>query len=395
MHDALATAALPPPSPAGPPACWQARLLDFQHCPPHPEWVYPVSASILISIWLLIAAGYRRGYRHASGLSNLGRMRAPRPIEGVFDVTSTCQCNGLAGVNNRRRANLLLAWRAANLAAFLYAESTEWVHGVSNDDYRFLLYYTVWTFHLQIVYWAAATTLSYRVLYHGGSVAPRQLQGHAWLVRTLQGMCLPIAIFVSICAWDVLAQHEQKLKETDDLQTPLGYMHTAVNTGCFMVEFALGRHEVHLEAMLAAESWALLYCFFTWGQHVFSGSWPYFFFEPTPFSPVWMTFVALGHAAAVLLIVGASRFKRHWLRQPAKPSTTPTPQGSSGTLPEPLLHSPQRSPRSDAYSPRSNFGSEAGPSLSPVPESLYPSPQPSGRALSQDAVQPRERVGCP
>ena len=96
-----------------------------------------------------------------------------------------------------------------------------------------LLFYTVWNYLLQAVFWFTATAASAASLLHS-AVAPRRLRT---AVHLLLSICLPSAILVSVVLWGVLLPNDIRHGHPEREENFFSYNMHAVNTVCLLAEF--------------------------------------------------------------------------------------------------------------------------------------------------------------
>ena len=137
------------------------------------------------------------------------------------------------------------------------------------DQWEQLLYYTVWNYHLQFLYWVLAAALSLRA--SSRRARCRGAEAHARAVAALFEVCLPLSILVALVMWGVLAPAAER--HGGDPFAPASIDMHAVNTACLLAEFASCRMPVVGHRLVYPLTLAGVYSVFGWVQHVYTGTW--------------------------------------------------------------------------------------------------------------------------
>mmetsp|Transcript_44730 Transcript_44730/g.97385 ORF Transcript_44730/g.97385 Transcript_44730/m.97385 type:complete len:312 (+) Transcript_44730:111-1046(+) len=175
------------------------------------------------------------------------------------------------------------------------------VHG----DKRAFLFFTIWNFILQIMYWFLASAAS--GLYLSRSQVPKVLRR---LLPVLFEVCFPSALLVSLILWGILTPHDvTKGWQKEDFNFYSYDMH-AVNTACLAIEMLLSRLLVRADHFFCMLLWAFVFCAFAWLQHIWTNFWPYFFLDvSTPRALLWYAAVVVIHIFIYTVVVALSHLK--------------------------------------------------------------------------------------
>ncbi|CAE8688163.1 unnamed protein product [Polarella glacialis] len=184
------------------------------------------------------------------------------------------------------------------------------------NSWRKALFYTVWNYHWQILFWACATTASASTILHGTAELPgtARIEYLSPRFRTVLGILfevsLPMTFFVSIVLWGVLAPVAAENGKGWQVFTFYSYNQHALNTLCTLVEFCINRLLIVRHHMILVLVWSSIYCVFSWIQHAFTDFWPYFFLQLNFAALFWYALLLLLHVALFSAAVCASDWKR-------------------------------------------------------------------------------------
>ena len=191
--------------------------------------------------------------------------------------TRWCKAGG-ARRHNRQRAFLfayrflVALYQLAVLSALIFGSYHPDALAKKHPAFQFL-FFTVWNYILQTIFWVVAAATS--------AAALCSASGPSALLRcathSLLSVCLPMSLLVSVVLWTVLFPDAiRKHRPEVDLNFFSYSMH-ALNTLLLFFEFFLDRMLLQRAALGLLLSWALLYAAFSWVQNAFTGLWPYFF----------------------------------------------------------------------------------------------------------------------
>lgn len=161
------------------------------------------------------------------------------------------------------------------------------------SDWAFqFLFFTVWNYCLQAVFWACAACASALTFCSttGPSAALRRAVHH------LVSICVPMSLLVSVVLWCVLAPDALQHHHPSQVFNFYSYNMHAANTLCLLAEFASDRMLLKPGTLVLVLSWTLAYAIFVWVQHTATHFWPYFFLRLD-------TYAALGWYAALVVLV--------------------------------------------------------------------------------------------
>eukprot|EP00966_Prymnesium_polylepis_P139524 3223913-Prymnesium_polylepis.1 len=194
------------------------RLVPNHALPPCPA---RCSHRVTVRAIAVIVAGYVIILGGATALFFRGRRPAGAAHQPFITVAGTVWCTGASGPLNQRRQRMLFAWRSF---AFLWAVGVL-AHMYATVSARRLpwklMYYTIWNYHLQLVYWGAAAAASgcwlLRARHGGGADDGGACCGLQQLVGGLSAVCTPASVLVSILLWGVLFPHAARHGDYSDL----------------------------------------------------------------------------------------------------------------------------------------------------------------------------------
>lgn len=230
----------------------------------------------------------------------------------VLAVCGTRWCR-LSGKPSRARSMLfgfrlcVAAWQIVVFGSFILRKVTS-----EEPTWAFvLLFYTIWNYLLQTVWWLAATGACL-ASFHG--VGPSARLRH--FVHLVLSVCMPASILVTVVLWCVLLPEDiSRGKQSRELNFDSYNMH-AVNTACLLVECSVNRMLLHRNALPVLLAWQCLYCAFAWAQHAETNFWPYFFMALDTWQAVgWYLAMFCLHLLAYGVVALLSRAKSR--RQPA------------------------------------------------------------------------------
>ena len=181
----------------------------------------------------------------------------------------------------RKRAALfafrfvMACWQSAVLVGLTVGHAEDPSRAAHPNDpwwWQFL-FFTVWNYMLQTVFWACAATASAAALCSAGGPSA----GLRCAMHSLLSVCLPMALLVSIVLWSILfpvtlAHHKPSI----DLNFYSYNMH-ALNTLMLLCEACVDRLLLQRAALGLLVAWVLLYAAAAFVQHAFTDWWPYFF----------------------------------------------------------------------------------------------------------------------
>ena len=216
-----------------------------------------------------------------------------------------------------RASKVLLVWRALCLGWFVAILALQWQDMLSPDfpkhhslPLQDLLFFTIWNYYLQSVYWVFALVSSVAELRGWGERSP------AWLrtvVHCLFEVALPLSWLVTIVLWGILLPADLMKYHVCHECNFFSYNQHAVNTIVLLVEFGLNDLVVTWRHVGLAVIWSVTYCVFSWVVHAATdpGFWPYFFLQlNTPMAIVWYPALLLLGIGLYAAAVGASHLKR-------------------------------------------------------------------------------------
>jgi len=192
-----------------------------------------------------------------------------------------------------------------------------WMSGVQIMQYvvafhpaRLIVFFTVWNYILQILYFGAAAFCSWRHL------QGRQFSSDCWLsyiLPILFEVCTSSSILISIVLWGILAP--VALKSGDERAIGLcfdffSYNQHLVNTGFLAIEFLFNRLAVHWSHAILVIVWAVAYCLFSWANYLLYGWWPYYFLELNAKAPLSYGALLMLHVCIFFFVAQLSAYKQ-------------------------------------------------------------------------------------
>jgi hypothetical protein len=122
--------------------------------------------------------------------------------------------------------------------------------------------------------------------------------------------CLPSALLVSIVLWTILYPADAAQGHSTRELNFASYNQHAINTALLLIEFCVNRFVVPIQHLYLTLSWACTYVVFSWIQHSYTHTWPYFFLDLSgPSAIPWYAVLMLAYIVVFLLVVAASRVK--------------------------------------------------------------------------------------
>ena len=259
------------------------------------------------------------------------------------------------------RAKVVLAWRALCLGWFVAILALQWQDMLSPDfpkhhslPLQDLLFFTIWNYYLQSVYWVFALVSSVGDLRGWGERSPTWLRT---VVHCLFEVALPLSWLVTIVLWGILLPADLMKYHVCHECNFFSYNQHAVNTIVLLVEFGLNDLVVTWRHVGLAVIWSVTYCVFSWAVHAATdpGFWPYFFLQlNTPMAIVWYPALLLLGIGLYAAAVGASHLKRRCVARGGGGGSAWENALERGWLAEPMV---------DASRPTSGSPSPAAPSL--------------------------------
>ena len=138
---------------------------------------------------------------------------------------------------------MLLVWRALCLGWFVAILALQWQDMLSPDfpkhhslPLQDLLFFTIWNYYLQSVYWAFALVSSVGDLRGWGERSPTWLRT---VVHCLFEVALPLSWLVTIVLWGILLPADLMKYHVCHECNFFSYNQHAVNTAVLLVEFGL------------------------------------------------------------------------------------------------------------------------------------------------------------
>uniref|UniRef100_A0A7S2SGJ2 Uncharacterized protein n=1 Tax=Mucochytrium quahogii TaxID=96639 RepID=A0A7S2SGJ2_9STRA len=267
-------------------AIWVAPLLTLEF----------VGVTYYVYVWVSKRKSLKDDNAHA--LKTCGTIFDPRP-ESAEDETAV--------LGEIPFGHKVLAVSRTAVFAFMVGIQIH-VYITSRQKGQQFLFFTIWTYHLEIVFYACAVACSWFHLTRRG--VPEKLLR---LTNLLYAIALPMSLLVSIVYWCILVPQALSSGETqafDPFSFEMFAQH-AINTVCFYLEFIFNRFQVHDHHLLAIILYTMLYCGFIWVQHLITKFWPYFFLKLTPAAFAWYNLVFLFHFVIFKLVHCLSKIKQH------------------------------------------------------------------------------------
>lgn len=282
--------------------------------PPSPPAHDAIDPAILAALIVLGAIGVSAA---AFMQRRFPAVRFPTLAESAGTVT----CAG-RGVPRWLRQTLLLAYRAAFLGWFLVVDSFLWAampfFGGPKPTHEWI-FFTVWNFNLQILFFAAASLtvlveLCVRPVTAPDGCCRRALSG---CTHRLFTVCLPSSMLVALVQWTLLYPSDLAAGTAANDLSVTSFTAHGINTLALLGELCLDRYVVRAAHLLYPLGWAGIYCIFTWVQHSQTQLWPYFFMRlDTPAALGWYSLVIVAYLLAFGAAVGLSRLKAHMMALP-------------------------------------------------------------------------------
>jgi hypothetical protein len=277
----MSAPAPPPPSP--PPAALLGVVLSL-------SCIYPVAA--LLTAWLIYK---QRAYLHV--------------VPSTLSVTGTVCGKGQSCALLAFRVAVAL-WQAGIVIVFFAHKGRGWQ----------LLFYTLWNYLLQTIFWILAAATS-AIAWWRTAEPPAMLRR---MTHLLLSICMPSSILVSIVLWGVLLPNSLAHGSTAELNYWSYNMH-AINTFLLLVECCTNRLLLHPATLGLIFAWVLLYSAFCWIQHSVTGFWPYFFMSMSSWSALgWYPALIVLHFlvyGAVLFLSRCKARRNHTLLNDQSPAS--------------------------------------------------------------------------
>ncbi|RLO11717.1 hypothetical protein DYB28_002923 [Aphanomyces astaci] len=167
------------------------------------------------------------------------------------------------------------------------------------------IYYTVWGFTLQTIYfvWALVDQWHRRSSWGRDVAMDRKLR----YLNACFDASVTVSALVSMLFW--VAVHP--VDPTFVLYWNVYVQHGA-NVLILLVEFSLNSFTIRWKSVGFVVLFPVLYAVVTWIGHIsWHQSWPYFFMDlSSPYAPLWYAAVAAVHVVLHLVMVGLSQIKR-------------------------------------------------------------------------------------
>jgi hypothetical protein len=188
----------------------------------------------------------------------------------------------------------------------------------THEDTHIYLFFTIWNYLLQIVYWLLASVAGVRLLCRPQwalleSRADRFLSHAVW---ALFSVCLPASVIVSVVLWGVLlpaALRSTKPGAAAAAAEMLDFGSFAqhlLNTLLLCADFWMNHMLVDGSTLYLVVGWNMAYVLFEWVAHSQTQSWTYFFLALDNDTWLWYLALALVGVCAHTLACAASNVKR-------------------------------------------------------------------------------------
>lgn len=223
--------------------------------------------------------------------------------EGTLKETDDGE-NAVATGLQARNARVLAIWRTLVFGWMLFVQIHQHLH---KRDLGVFLFFTVWNYHLQILFYFLAAMCSVMTVTKNTPSARLRT-----CVGSLFEICFPVSILVTIVLWGILAPNVVATGTPEQIADVFGftsYNQHLSNTICLLIEFGCSRMLVKQSHFLLVAVWAGCYCVFSWIQYPFTGFWAYFFLYLTPWAVLWYMGLILLHYALFSFAAALSRCK--------------------------------------------------------------------------------------
>ena len=254
----------------------------------------PVVLTLLVLVLLVVLALALRVYRSA-GVA----LSCQEPLTGNIatanqDNDSSPSYQSITRVGRSRNYHAILAlWQSIIFLWFLWVQYNQ--YSLVNSIPHLLSFYTVWNFHLQIVYFGVAAAASWCEA-GGRPIRPVQL-----LAAVLFEVVLPSSMLVMVVFWAVLAPPDVDW---------IGYNQHLCNTGFLVVEWLANRLVLHWSHLILVLLWSFIYIGFSWIRYIFTGSWCYFFLKLSWGALAWYPALLVLNALAFLGVAKLTNCKK-------------------------------------------------------------------------------------
>jgi hypothetical protein len=260
--------------------------------------------------------------------------QAAFPTSTAFERAGTFFCKS-ATQPHRYAPLVLLGLRTFGLLWHLVVLINAYASGVVHPDLTTppsnLAKFTVWNYHLQVLFWLLALLASFRSVTCKPRVSarlqeplatsdpevvavrlPDALLGKA--VQALLSVCVPTSVLVSLVFWGILVPGAavSGVKMSEVLHFTSYNMH-AVNTLVLLAEFYVDRMEIPPQQLLLYLSWGLAYTVFQWAIYPKYHEWAYPFLRLTDVAPAWYGGVLVVFLLLYWAAVRLSALKRHMI----------------------------------------------------------------------------------
>lgn len=236
-----------------------------------------------------------------------------------FELAGTRWCDPNSGQRSHchRRQFLLFAWRLLVFVWMLFVQLSQYRRAPAG---KILLFFTVWNYHWQILFWGVAAVASASYLFRLRLHEREEESSNICFRKAAQALfevSLPMAFMVSIVLWSVLMPAAVASGNGKSVFNFYSYNQHALNTIFISVEFCTNRLFVELHHLLLVVAWGSIFSVFTWVQHQYTGMWPYFFMRLNMAAFFWYPAVMAVHVGVYMAAVGASRIKRRLMNLPS------------------------------------------------------------------------------
>lgn len=257
------------------------------------SWVLPVLAFELVLVIIGATLYYRRARNDKEG-------------------NESC----LPKVPTRRAQIGLFTFRLLTFLWMLIVQVSQYNWASSA---RPLYFFTVWNYHLQLIFFGLAALIS-GVPSCGARSEDASQSMLFRVVHVLFEVSLPTSVLVSMLLWGVLAPFAVQSGDAHAIQLCFdfySYNQHLANTFLLFIDFIFNEYLVRKDHLVFMLAWAIVYCVFTWIHYPFTGIMPYFFMSLNEWAPMWYTAIVLLTGALYCLALVASSHKKKMFQKRA------------------------------------------------------------------------------
>ena len=277
--------------------------------PPLPPALLGVRITISVAFGVMLLAVVRLLY---------GSRRRLAATPSTLAVTGTRWCSPSSGTSAAARPRAALfafrfavaVWQILVIVALCVSNARSPTKG-GHWAFQFL-FFTVWNYVLQSVFWCFAAAASAAAVCTASGPGPRLRR----LTHVLFSICVPMALLVSVVLWGVLAPDAFRNHHPTQVLNFYSYNMHAANTCCLLADACCNRMLLKRGTLGLVLIWALVYAAFSWIQESQTHFWPYFFMRLDTYAAIgWYLALMALHVGAYVLVLVLSGLKAR--RQPS------------------------------------------------------------------------------